>query len=140
LVTEVDALHTDAEPHYFRDPGIPARPRDYFESLLKADDKAVFLAELDGQVAGYLHVETREVGGLEVLVPMHYAHVADIVVAKRRQRKGVGKALMAHAESWARQRGLPELRLSVRGFNAPALAFYESLGMGILQRNMGKRL
>lgn len=140
LVTEVDALHTAAEPLYFQDPGIPARSRDYFEGLLADPDKAVFLAEFGGAPAGYLHIEERKIAGPPILVSLRFAYVGDIVVAKAFQRQGLGMALMAEAERWARARGLLELRLNVRGFNASAAAFYEAQGFGVLMKNLGKRL
>ncbi len=44
------------------------------------------------------------------------------------QGSGIGRVLMAAAEDWLRQRGVPKLNLMVRGDNLPARGFYEALG------------
>jgi hypothetical protein len=41
---------------------------------------------------------------------------------------GVGRVLMAAAEAWLGERGVPKLNLMVRHDNAAALAFYARLG------------
>jgi ribosomal protein S18 acetylase RimI-like enzyme len=139
LISEVDALHIEREPLVFKDPGSPVRKREYFDSLLAAKDKAVFLAELDAHTVGFIHLETRDVSGSTILVTQDYAYVSDLVVTMAKQRLGVGRALMAHAEQWAKQRGLNQLRLNVRSFNMPAIKLYESVGMAVNFQSMFKR-
>jgi len=43
-------------------------------------------------------------------------------------KRGIGRALMAAAEDWLRQRGCPRLRLMVRGDNLAARGFYRAIG------------
>ena len=43
-------------------------------------------------------------------------------------KRGIGRALMAAAEDWLRQRGCPRLRLMVRGDNLAARVFYRAIG------------
>jgi ribosomal protein S18 acetylase RimI-like enzyme len=140
LVSEVDSLHTEKLPWHFQDPGMPPRKREFFEGLLAAEDKDVFVATLDALPVGYLQMEARNVGGLEILVPTDYAYVADVVVKKTAQRRGIGSALMRQAEIWAKQRGLNQLRLNVWSFNRSAIEFYEALGMQVGSQTMIKRL
>jgi len=140
LVDEVDALHTRNEPRDFQYPGAPPRKREFYESLLAASDKDVLLAEVDGVIAAYPHLETRKVEGPGILVPQSYCYVSDIVVAGPFQRRGLGRAMMAHAENWAKQHGLDQIRLNVRAFNTSAIRFYESLGMKAAAHTMLKRL
>ena len=56
------------------------------------------------------------------------AYVNVLVVAEEAEGRGVGRALMAHAERWARERGCREVCLDVFAGNAGATAFYERLG------------
>lgn len=140
LIVEVDALHASREPETFKNPERPGRNREYFLSYLGRPDKALFIAELGGQAAGFIQVSVRRIEEIEILVQQDYAHVNDIVVAKAAQRQGIGKALMAKAEAWASARGLKQLRLNVRSWNDAARALYESVGMKTKMHNMIKRL
>ncbi|MEZ5822568.1 MAG: GNAT family acetyltransferase [Bradyrhizobium sp.] len=58
----------------------------------------------------------------------HRGWVYYVAVDPARQKKGFGRAIMAAAEQWLRQAGLPKLQLMVRRENAKAGAFYRSIG------------
>ncbi len=57
-----------------------------------------------------------------------YTHLLLLYVAPQHRRQGLGTALMAQAESWARQRGDHHIGLHVFNDNQPALALYQKLG------------
>ena len=84
-----------------------------------APGKAVFLADLDGSVAGRIVLSegwNRTRGS------------SDIAVDARRRRAGVGRALIDRAVAWAVERGLPGVRAETQSNNVPACKFYESCG------------
>jgi len=56
------------------------------------------------------------------------ACLTELWVAIRWQRRGVGRALVSHAEALMRQNGEREATLTVLALNAAAIAFYERLG------------
>ncbi|MFD0884420.1 GNAT family N-acetyltransferase [Streptosporangium algeriense] len=56
------------------------------------------------------------------------AYVGELVVSSEAERTGVGSALMAAAESWARAHGLCRMTLETGAANLRARAFYRSLG------------
>ncbi|UFX43637.1 GNAT family acetyltransferase [Bradyrhizobium sp. 41S5] len=58
----------------------------------------------------------------------HRGWVYYVAVDPNRQGKGLGRAMMAAAEDWLRNAGVPKLQLLVRRENAKAGAFYQSLG------------
>ncbi|VIO77188.1 GNAT family acetyltransferase [Bradyrhizobium ivorense] len=58
----------------------------------------------------------------------HRGWVYYVAVAPDRQGQGFGRTMMAAAEDWLRQAGVPKLQLLVRRENAKAGAFYQSLG------------
>ncbi|RYD84603.1 MAG: GNAT family N-acetyltransferase, partial [Sphingomonadales bacterium] len=58
----------------------------------------------------------------------HRGWVYYLAVSPDARRGGLGRALMAAAEDWLRERGAPKIQLMVRGSNADALGFYEALG------------
>ena len=91
-----------------------------------AADEQVFIAERGGTPAGCLHM----------LAPTDFfgrrhAHVSVVATTEEAEGAGVGRALMRHAEEWARQRGLGLLTLNMFAANARARRFYESAGFAV---------
>ncbi|MGY3529384.1 GNAT family acetyltransferase [Bradyrhizobium sp. USDA 4452] len=58
----------------------------------------------------------------------HRGWVYYVAVDPNCQGKGLGRAIMAAAEDWLRNAGVPKLQLLVRRENAKAGGFYQSLG------------
>jgi GNAT superfamily N-acetyltransferase len=54
--------------------------------------------------------------------------IVNVAVAPERQGRGLGRALLAHAEAVARELGLPEMRLYTNGRFASNLALYARQG------------
>ena len=117
-------------------PGETASPRDP-----EAMDR--FFQQLAGgplltEPGAEAFVATAERGEPLGLIAMHpdndyftghpRAHVDILVVAAEAEGRGVGRALMAHAEAWARQHDCREVVLDVFAGNAGARAFYERCG------------
>ncbi|MEO6213365.1 MAG: GNAT family N-acetyltransferase [Vicinamibacterales bacterium] len=62
---------------------------------------------------------------------LHHAHVSVIATSSAAEGCGVGRALLTHAEDWARARGLRLLTLNVFASNTRARRFYERAGMSV---------
>ena len=92
---------------------------------------AVFVAERGGEVVGY-----------DVLYAGHMVNVLGIAVSSACRRQGVGRALLAAGEVWARSQGAEAVRLVSGESRKGAHAFYASLGYtgNKLQRNFKKNL
>ncbi len=56
------------------------------------------------------------------------AYISVLVVAEEAEGRGVGTALLHHAEAWARAHGYTEVSLDVFASNTRARAFYERTG------------
>ena len=69
------------------------------------------------------------VGSIMVGFDGHRGWVYYLAVAPAHRRRGLGRALMAAAETWLRERGAPKIQLMVREGNDAALGFYEALGL-----------
>jgi GNAT superfamily N-acetyltransferase len=96
--------------------------------VLQRSDHAAFVAEVDGCLAGWVHVHVSP--GLEV---DRMAVVNGLVVDAALRGRGIGKALMAQAEAWARSQGCKELWLRSNIVRKEAHGFYQSLGYEILK-------
>ena len=96
--------------------------RRYLRAARRHPDAAVFVAELDGVLAGRLSLARED----------HPAsrHVADLglMVDARFRRRGIGRALLEAAVSWGRANGVSKLELHVFPWNTAAIALYESFG------------
>jgi len=87
-------------------------------------DDCVYVAERDGVPVGCLHIlATTDFFG------RHHAHISVIATSAAAEGTGVGRAMMAFAEAWARERGLSLLTLHVFAANTRARRFYEQAGM-----------
>jgi GNAT superfamily N-acetyltransferase len=87
-------------------------------------DSKVLIAEDDlGCRLGFIHVTEEQ---------DYYAgacgHIGDVVVAREARGRGVGAALLAAAEQWARTRGYRLLSLNVFIDNTEARSVYERAG------------
>lgn len=57
-----------------------------------------------------------------------HAHIFLLYVMPNHRRKGIGAALVRHAEDWAKERGDRQIGLQVFTSNQPALQLYQTLG------------
>jgi len=98
---------------------LAARVRD----VLSTPDHAVLIAEIEGRVAGLMHVFARP-----AIENPREAVVQAIVVGQAHRRAGVGCRLMAAAERWGSERDCRSVVLSSNVARTPAHAFYAALG------------
>ncbi len=64
----------------------------------------------------------------QAVSPFQTAFVTRLFVVQAARRRGVGSELLAHATSWAREKGAEEVGVSVAAGNAAALRFYAARG------------
>ena len=140
IIGEVDGMHRDALPEWFRAPDGPSRQRGYIRDLIRAPDVGLFVAETAGDLVGFVHVVLRDTPDISILVPRRYAVIDNLVVKHGSRQQGIGRALMGRAEAWARARGASSMELTVYAFNQAAQRFYRELGYTVLSHKMTKPL
>ena len=131
--------HAAALPDVLRVPEPPeGDTAEHAESLV--NEECFFaVAEVDGRVVGFIDASRRDpTDPTDVDAP--WCNVNNVVVHPSHARTGVGSALLAAAEEWAKGKGFAQMRLTVFEFNAAARAFYERAGYGALSRQLIKRL
>ena len=129
--------------------GPTASPRDpeqfqrYFSALTPADltrdsgtEAFVAATENQGEPLGLLVMKP----DFDYFTDHPRAYVEILVVAEEAEGRGIGKALMAHAEQWAREHGCREVVLDVFANNPSAIAFYERVGFAPDHIRMSKSL
>ena len=96
---------------------------DRLARLLARSGQRFIVAEADGRLLGWVHVELAD-----YVDSGTYAQIGGLVVDRAHRRQGIGAALMAEAEAWARQQGCAMMRLRSSSTRTPAHRFYEGLG------------
>lgn len=91
-------------------------------------------------VIGMVQCVVRHAPQREILVPRAFVHVEEVSVTASARGRGVGRALMARAEDWARERGIATIELNVFSFNTAAQRLYEDLGYRTSSRILRKQL
>jgi len=140
LYFEINELHRLALPDIFQQPPGNIIEQEYFLSLLEDGHVAIFVAEIQDQVAGFIYALIREAPAYPLLVPRRYAVVDTLVVRPAFQRMGAGRELMNRAEEWATSQGVGEVELNVYEFNQGAQALYNHLGYITYSRKMSKKV
>ena len=110
--------------------GYPASADVIIERLASETEVQVsgqFVAEQSGTVLGWC-----EVYGVRLLAsPVFYAEIGGLVVDAGSRRLGIGRALVAEAETWAKTHGYAEVRLRSGLHRTDAHEFYKSIGYGL---------
>jgi ribosomal protein S18 acetylase RimI-like enzyme len=140
LFHQVDRHHSDGLPDYFQPTQRPVRSPDYLLGLINDRNVGLFVAELEAELAGFVHVEIRSAPAFAVFVQRLFGVVDNIGIRRDFRRKGIGSALMQAAESWAKDRGAQTIELNVYAFNQSAIDFYRALGYEPLSYRLTKNI
>ena len=100
-----------------------AELRRRYEAVAVADGHDLMVAEREGRVVALCHLYVRP-----ALDKPPEVVVQALVVDRGARGSGVGKVLMAAAESWAEARGFVSVALASNVVRTEAHAFYEAIG------------
>ncbi len=140
VIKELDAMHADAIPRFFRHFEGAARSPEWFADALDNPDSLLLVAEREGAIIGFLWGLVRSSPDTPMHVPRRWLLVDMLGVAETYRGQGIGRALMEHAHDWARRQGIAEVELSVYEFNQGAMAFYAELGYTTIVRRLWRGL
>lgn len=107
------------------------------QALLESPRDRIYVADKDGAVIGYVHA-----ADYDVIYAPHMKNIMGIAVSGGHQKQGVGKALLAAVEQWAKGTGAVGIRLVSGESRTGAHAFYRRCGYdgGKKQVNFKKML
>jgi GNAT superfamily N-acetyltransferase len=89
---------------------------------LDENREAVFVAESDNRIVGFIHVEKYKVLYFEDM-----ANILGLAIAKNYQRCGFGKELLKEAEQWAENNNIHMMRLNSGMKRTEAHKFYRAM-------------
>ncbi len=103
---------------------------EYFALLEKdlAKGGKIFVAEQDGAPVGWGIVVAREDDIYVLAEERSYAYISELFVVEALRGAGVGRALIAACEDWARANKLRVMQIGVLPGNTRAKAIYENAG------------
>jgi ribosomal protein S18 acetylase RimI-like enzyme len=120
--------HHAFDPQRFLAPfeGIERGYGSFLTSAQEHGDAAVFVAEHDGAIRGYVYAALEPMSWKELRGPAGFIH--DIAVAEEARRSGIGTKLMRAAVDWLRAHGAPRVILWTAAPNDAAKALFHRLG------------
>lgn len=93
------------------------------EKLLFADTDKIFVAELDGEIVGYVHAND-----YDVIYAPHMKNIMGIAVSSKCRKMGIGKLLLQAVDEWAIKTGAVGIRLVSGATRTDAHSFYYACG------------
>ena len=92
-------------------------------SNLDKGREKVFVAEVNGIVAGYIHAEKYQTLYFEPMI-----NIQGLAVSSEFRRRGIGRMLLKRAEHWANEVGIHKIRLNSGASRKEAHSFYRAMG------------
>jgi ribosomal protein S18 acetylase RimI-like enzyme len=120
--------HYGFDPARFMAPGHSAEEGYawFLGTQLAEPDVAIFVAERNGDVLGYVYAGLEPLSWKELRDEAGFIH--DIVVDERGRRTGLAGALLGEATGWLRSRGAPRVLLWTAEQNGDAQRLFARLG------------
>jgi ribosomal protein S18 acetylase RimI-like enzyme len=129
LFEELDEHHRLALPEIFRAPTGPRREPAWLDSVIVGSDGAILIAEgTDAKIAGLVVLITRSIPASIVRDARQFVEIWELVVSSRARLAGAGRSLIEASRTWARERGIRSLEVSVWSFNVETIEFYRKVG------------
>ena len=128
LLSEVLEIHAKIRPDIFV-PGTTKYTAEELAEKFANDNTPVYVADIDGDVAGYVFCVVRERKNSGYMVKSKSLYIDDLCVADGHRGEGIGKTLFEFATAEAKRLGCYDVTLAVWEGNDGAHAFYKQMGM-----------
>ncbi len=120
--------HHDFDPLRFLTP--PDQPESgyawFLGTQMDEPDACVLVAEVDGEVVGYVYAGLEPMSWKELRDAAGFIH--DVAVAETHRGRGIGASLVQRASDWLREQGAPRVLLWTAERNAAARRLFLRLG------------
>lgn len=103
---------------------------EMFDAALQRDPTSFLVADMDGQLVGYVHAAVQRVTPIEILPAQEpYVEIENIYVRPDFRNQNIGGALLEQLFDIARQQGIQRFVVGTRSTQTDAiLRFYRSHG------------
>jgi ribosomal protein S18 acetylase RimI-like enzyme len=120
--------HYAFDPQRFLPTGASAESgyASFLGAVMNSPDSCVFVADEDGQIAGYIYVALEPLSWKELRGPAGFIH--DVAVREQSRGAGIARQLLARGIEWLREQGAPRVMLWTAAPNATAQRIFRSLG------------
>ncbi|MBO3762920.1 MAG: ribosomal protein S18-alanine N-acetyltransferase [Candidatus Brockarchaeota archaeon] len=108
---------------------------DFFYEMLNTYGDFFFVAELKGDIVGYVMSRIETSFSFSSSPPFFLrGHVVSLAVSSGFRRMGIGFSLMRTSHEEMKKHGVKEVYLEVRVDNDPAISLYKKLGYSIVRK------
>ena len=126
LWAELVSFHARYDPRYMMKAGADNGFADHLRSHLDDANHLLLVAEMDGEVVGFLNGELLE-------YPPCFEHrshgfIDNMAVSPQWQRIGLGTALLEKGMAWFSAKGVPTVEGKVHLLNPLAMGFWQKTG------------
>lgn len=122
LWEESAEYHASLDPRFTPSPGAARHYQAYLHSVASRPDHHLRAARTKTEFLGFCLTQYQEENPIFPRGPVGF--LSDIVVTRKAQRAGIGKALTEDALSWLRARGARSVQLTVAVANTRAQHFW----------------
>lgn len=138
LLYQVHKVHSDKRPDLFRR-GAKKYAEDELREIIADDERPVFVALLDGDVAGYAFCvfQRHGDGSLEDFTTLY---IDDLCVDEKSRKSHIGSALYQYVLDFAKKSGCHNLTLNVWECNPGAMNFYRKMGLSVQKTTLEQLL
>jgi ribosomal protein S18 acetylase RimI-like enzyme len=126
LNRQIGLIHFEHAPEVFCPPS--PQERDFLLNAIGSEGRLFCVAVLDAEVVGFLTARIDINEAIPFLTRLPICRIGSVVVDEHHRSRGIGKALIAHCDDWAKARDACQIRLEVMSFNERAKSLYQSLG------------
>lgn len=127
LLQQVGEVHHKIRPDLFRS-GAQKYDEAALEALLKDPDRPIFVADIDGKVAGYAFCILQVTENNPVLRDRKVLYIDDLCVDEGHRGHGIARTLYNRVLEYARELHCDAVTLNV-WYGNDAQIFYEKCGM-----------
>ena len=128
LLLQVGEVHHRIRPDIFRS-GAQKYDRESLLSLLQDQNRPIYVADRDGEVAGYAFCILKSQPENSVMLARTEFYIDDLCIDENCRGQGIATALYRHVCAAAKEKCCDFVTLNVWQGNESALAFYEKMGL-----------
>jgi len=125
LLTEFFAYNANLQPVYCN---ADIESGEYPKAIIESDDADFLIAEENGVVIGFIHINQAKTPPYGSIVPYNYAEIMAFMVTASFRQQGIGHTLIEAAKKWSVERKLDYIELISLVNAKEANQFYDKQG------------